>query len=146
MVLEIHRVTLFDFQYLYPGTELPHTPSFSLMSLCLSNSLFLSVQSIQLYVVEMLEAPGEPSSALAIQTVTLHLSTAPGLLKSATGKARNTHTHTHYLGRGKRCQHRGTNIYATRDILQQKLRKFFFFSVCKFQQSQAMCTLTLIII
>lgn len=59
-------------------------PPLSLPLICLS-------QSIQLYVVGMLEVPGEPSLVLAIQTATLHLSTVPGLLKSATGKARDTH-------------------------------------------------------
>lgn len=59
-------------------------------SLCLFLPLCLS-QSIQLYVVGMLEVPGAPSLVPAIQTATLHLSTVPGLLKSAMGKARDTH-------------------------------------------------------
>lgn len=62
-------------------------------SLSLSFPLCLS-QSIQLCVAGMLEVPGEPSLVPAIQTATLHLSTVPGLLKSATGKARDTHRST----------------------------------------------------
>lgn len=59
----------------------------SSLPLCLS-------QSIQLCAVAMLGVPGEPSSVPAIQTATLHLSTVPGPLKSAMGKARDTRRST----------------------------------------------------
>ena len=67
-----------------------------LLSASLS-SLYISLApSIdQLSVAEMLEVPGELSSVPAIQTATLHLSTVPGLWKSATGKARDTRSFTH---------------------------------------------------
>lgn len=64
-------------------------------SLSLHSSLPLCLsQSIQLCAAGMLGVPGEPSSVLAIQTATLHLSTVPGLLKSAMGKARDTYRST----------------------------------------------------
>lgn len=71
----------------------------SVPCLCLSLSLHSSLplclsQSIQLCAVGMLGVPGEPSSVPAIQTATLHLSTVPGLLKSAMGKARDTRRYT----------------------------------------------------
>lgn len=64
---------------------------FLALSRSLSLLTALSLPICQLYVVEMLGVPGEPSLVPAIQTATLHLSTVPGLLKSATGKARHTH-------------------------------------------------------
>lgn len=94
VVLKVHRETLSVLAInnlmltfsLPPSPVSAHLPpSASLPPLCLS-------QSIQLYVVGMLEVPGAPSLVPAIQTATLHLSTVPGPLKSATGKARDTHT------------------------------------------------------
>lgn len=82
-VLTINNLML-SFSASVPSLHIPLPLS---LALCLS-------QSIQLYVAGMLEVPGEPSLVPAIQTATLHLSTVPGLLKSATGKARDTHRFT----------------------------------------------------
>lgn len=93
MVLKVHRETLslLDINYLILTFYLPLSPVSAHISVSLP--LCLS-QSIQHCVAEMLEVLGEPSLVPAIQTATLHLSTVPGLLKSATGKARDAHRST----------------------------------------------------
>ena len=93
VVLKVHRETLSvsAINNLMLTFSLPPSPVSAHLSLSLP--LCLS-QSIQLYVAGMLEVPGEPSLVPAIQTATLHLSTVPGPLKSATGKARDTHRFT----------------------------------------------------
>lgn len=101
VVLKVHGETLsvLTISNLMLTFSLPPSPVSVHLSISLCPSLFLSLplclpQSIQLYVAGMLEVPGEPSLVPAIQTATLHLSTVPGLLKSATGKARDTHRFT----------------------------------------------------
>lgn len=97
-LLKVHRGNIICFSNHQTDANLLAA---SIPCVCTSLRLFASLsfslclpQSIQLYVAEMLEVPGEPSLVPAIQTATLHLSTVPGLLKSATGKARDAHRFT----------------------------------------------------
>lgn len=90
LVIKVHgeALSVLTINNLMLTFSLPPSPVSAHLPLSRSVSLNLN----QLYVAGMLEVPGEPSLVPAIQTATLHLSTVPGLLKSATGKARHRST------------------------------------------------------